>query len=322
MSEHTAGTYGAAGPPTDPEATTEAGAGAGYSDTTTPGTAGETTAGTGYEGTTTPGGGYGDTTAAGTGYADTTTAGTGYAATTTGTSGATTSDTTSTKDQATEAAKDVAGTAKDEAASVAETAKEQAGNVAGEARDQARQLWHQSRQELMDQTDQQQQRVAGLLRDLADDLSSMSRNSERSGVAGDVVREVSDRASSAASWLEQRDPGSLMTEVRQFARRRPGAFLALAAGVGVLGGRLSRALVDENRDSGSAQGSNRSGEPMPVDHSTTGYSAYGSPTGAQGQSASGPVTAQTGAPLESIDPSAGLTAPGQTSASSIQQEPR
>ena len=45
-----------------------------------------------------------------------------------------------------------------------------------------------------------------------------------------------------ASWLDGRDPGSLLTEVKSFARQRPGTFLLLAAGAGVLAGRLSRSL--------------------------------------------------------------------------------
>ena len=61
--------------------------------------------------------------------------------------------------------------------------------------------------------------------------------------------DVARRAGDAAGWLDQRDPGSLLEEARGFARRRPMAFLAAAAGLGVVAGRLSRSLVDEARDS-------------------------------------------------------------------------
>jgi hypothetical protein len=57
------------------------------------------------------------------------------------------------------------------------------------------------------------------------------------------VRQAAERSSAIASWLEARDPGSLLTEVKSFARQRPGAFLMLAAGAGVLAGRLSRSLA-------------------------------------------------------------------------------
>ena len=45
-----------------------------------------------------------------------------------------------------------------------------------------------------------------------------------------------------ASWLENRDPGSLLDEVKSFARQRPGTFLLAAAGAGLLAGRLGRSL--------------------------------------------------------------------------------
>ena len=45
-----------------------------------------------------------------------------------------------------------------------------------------------------------------------------------------------------ASWLENRDPGSLLEEVKSFARQRPGTFLLAAAGAGLLAGRLGRSL--------------------------------------------------------------------------------
>ena len=47
---------------------------------------------------------------------------------------------------------------------------------------------------------------------------------------------------SVASWLENRDPGSLLEEVKSFARQRPGTFLLVAAGAGLLAGRLGRSL--------------------------------------------------------------------------------
>ena len=170
-------------------------------------------------------------------------------------------DSTSTKDAAVS-----------EARGVAETAKEQAGSVAGEARSQAQQLLSQTRQEVQDQAGQQQNRIADSLRSLAEDVSSMADRSEP-GMAKDLAQELSERASTAATWLEQRDPGSVLDEVRQFARRRPGTFLALAAGLGVIGGRMSRAMVDEHRDESSNQSSSRA---VPAG-TTTGTPMTGTP---------------------------------------------
>ena len=70
----------------------------------------------------------------------------------------------------------------------------------------------------------------------------MAAASDQPGVATDLVRQAAERSSAVASWLDGRDPGSLLTEVKSFARQRPGTFLLLAAGAGVLAGRLSRSL--------------------------------------------------------------------------------
>ncbi|RIK14649.1 MAG: hypothetical protein DCC50_10555 [Acidobacteria bacterium] len=45
-----------------------------------------------------------------------------------------------------------------------------------------------------------------------------------------------------------------MEEVRSFARRRPGAFLALCAVVGLVGGRVTRGLRDEGHQDQTPSG--------------------------------------------------------------------
>ena len=45
-----------------------------------------------------------------------------------------------------------------------------------------------------------------------------------------LVETVGSRADSVATWLDQREPQDLLEEVKRFARRRPGVFLAIAAG--------------------------------------------------------------------------------------------
>jgi hypothetical protein len=149
---------------------------------------------------------------------------------------------TSRTDAVKEEAGDVARTAADSAQSVAETAKTEAANVASEAKANARDLLHQARYDLTEQAGAQQQKVANGLRSVSDELHAMARASDQPGVASDLVRQAAERSSAVASWLDGRDPGSLLDEVKSFARQRPGAFLLLAAGAGVLAGRLSRSL--------------------------------------------------------------------------------
>ena len=76
----------------------------------------------------------------------------------------------------------------------------------------------------------------------------MARNSEQDGVATDLARQAADKARQAAGWLADRDPGSLLDEVRSFARRKPGTYLAIALGAGVLAGRLTRGLTAPTDD--------------------------------------------------------------------------
>ena len=130
------------------------------------------------------------------------------------------------------------------------TAKEEAAGVAREVKGQAKDLYRQTTAELQEQAATQQRRVAEGLRTVGDQLGSMAANAEQ-GVASDVVGQVSTRVSSVADWLDARDPGSLLGEVRSYAARRPGTFIAIAALSGVLVGRLTRSLVDEAKDEAS-----------------------------------------------------------------------
>jgi len=151
----------------------------------------------------------------------------------------------------------VAGTASDAGRHVAGVAGEQAGQVASEASQQVRDLVHQTRGELTEQAATQQKRVAGGLRSLGEELHSMAQNSEQRGPATDLVKQAAERTGKVASWLEDREPGNVVDEVTRFARRRPGAFLAIAAGAGLLVGRLGRGLKSANEDS-LGSGSDRS----------------------------------------------------------------
>lgn len=138
-----------------------------------------------------------------------------------------------------------ADAAKGAASNVAGTAKEQAANVASEVSDHARQLFGQASGTLKDQAADQQQKAASGLRTIGDHLGKMADDDDEQGLAAKVVRDLSNRAGSVAGYLEGRDPGSLVDEVKSFAARRPGTFIAIAAGAGILAGRLAKALTTE-----------------------------------------------------------------------------
>lgn len=168
----------------------------------------------------------------------------------------------STGQVAREQAANVGQTAAEAGGQVAQTAKEQTREVVRETGAQARNLMSEAQDELRNQTSTQQKRAAEGLRALGSELHSMAaRGDSQQGVAAELAHQAGGRAHQLADWLEQREPGQVLDEVRQFARRRPGAFLAGALAAGVVVGRLTRNLAS----SGQATGSHRA---FPAQRST------------------------------------------------------
>ncbi|MEH1127238.1 hypothetical protein [Micromonospora sp. CPCC 206061] len=139
------------------------------------------------------------------------------------------------------------------------TAAEQGRQVAGEAGDRARQLYGAARDELRGQASEQQRRAAGGLRSVGAELRTMADQGGGSGPATDLARRASGTIDQVAGWLEDREPGAVLGEVKRYARQHPGAFLAGAALLGVLAGRLTRGLAADagggtDSDGGAASG--------------------------------------------------------------------
>jgi hypothetical protein len=202
------------------------------------------------------------------------------------------------KDEAKDVAREGAGAAKQ----VAGTAAAEARNVAQEAGTQVKNLAGQLGSNLKDQAGAQQQKVAEGLKNISGELRSMAQSSQDAGPASSLVEQAARRTENVAGWLEARDPGSLLQEVKDFARRRPGAFLAIAAGAGLLAGRLTRGIAGVQ--SGGVQ---PTGQPNPA-------GGFGAPATAVGHQA--PVAGTEsyidpfadapaippGAPLQATDP--------------------
>jgi hypothetical protein len=177
-----------------------------------------------------------------------------------------------------EEASNVAGHAASSAQNVAQTAKEEASHVASEAKSSAQDLLHQAKSGLTSQAGTQQQKAAEGIRTISSQLHSMADAPEQQGMASDLIRQAAGTTDSVASWLENKQPGDILGEVQRFARNNPGTFLLLAAGAGVLAGRLTRGLTAGAPDSrGAAYGSpsQRSVQPQPVAplHQETVYAA-------------------------------------------------
>lgn len=153
---------------------------------------------------------------------------------------------TGTADVAKQQAASVTQSAGDAAGQVAGTAQEQAREVASEAKAQVSDLGRQLKGQVDEQANTQRDRVVGTLRSLSDELEQMADNSYQSGMATDAARQLADRGRRAAGFLEDKQPGDLVQQVTDFARRRPGAFLLGAAAAGLLAGRLTRGVAANN----------------------------------------------------------------------------
>ncbi|HEX7210420.1 MAG TPA: hypothetical protein VF241_05840, partial [Propionibacteriaceae bacterium] len=143
-------------------------------------------------------------------------------------------------------AANVRDTAAGAASDVAQTAKSEASNVASEVNQQARNLIGQTQSELRGQASNQQSALAEKLNGWASELGSMASKSDESGQMTGLAHEASRRVGEVSHWLDTHEPADLLTEVKRFARRRPVAFLALAAAAGIVAGRVTRGAVAAN----------------------------------------------------------------------------
>jgi hypothetical protein len=152
----------------------------------------------------------------------------------------------STVDTAKGEAANVKDTAVGAASGVKDAAKSEVTNVATEAKYQVRNFVDQTRSELRGQVTNQQSQLASTLNSWASELGSMASKSDDSGPMTDLAREGSRRVGEISHWLDNHEPADLLDEVKRFARRRPFAFLALAAAAGVVAGRVTRGAVAAN----------------------------------------------------------------------------
>ncbi|WP_418606814.1 hypothetical protein [Georgenia sp. SUBG003] len=243
--------------------------------------------------------------------------------TTSGTAGYSgTADSSSTKDAAKQEASHLAQTAGQDAQQVKETAKEtakdtvaeakgQAQQAVAEAKYQARDLYEQTRREVSSQSSQQQRRLAGGIRSFSGELQSLASGNPQEGLAADLARQAGSYADRVGQWLDEREPADVLDEVSRYARRHPGTFIAIAAGLGLLVGRVARSLKDESADQGgpSAVGTAQGAyvppsyppaaaypppPPVPDYGTTTEYQRYGTPTTGTTGVAGGAYGAQPG----------------------------
>ncbi|MFI5683015.1 hypothetical protein [Streptomyces sp. NPDC051636] len=147
-----------------------------------------------------------------------------------------------TADQARQAAGQVVG-----------TAAEQAKTVVGEARQQAGTVIEELRSRAIGEAEGQVRRAAGMLRQWSDDAAGLAGNAQGESPARSLAAQAADGGHRAADYLEKQGMEGVLSDVRGFARRRPGAFLGGALLAGLAVGRLAKAAGKAGQASGTGQ---------------------------------------------------------------------
>ena len=183
-------------------------------------------------------------------------------------------------------------TAKEQATNVAGSAQDKAKDVANEAQDHARRLVVDARSRARDQAEDQTARASEAARDASRQLSDMADGADQDSYLTSLTRDGANRLDRIATRLDEGGLDGAIEEVRRFGRQRPGAFIAVAFGAGLLAGRVLRnadttALKDaadprqEGTGGGSSGGDGRSGQPSmppPAGGTTPAPGTMGAPT--------------------------------------------
>jgi hypothetical protein len=148
----------------------------------------------------------------------------------------------------------VARTANQDVRELAGSVRSQADQVKGELAGQARELFEETRGQLQSQADHQAYRLAGALFQVGGQAVALADGRpQQAGPLADYAEQAANWLDSAASHIEERGLEGLATDVVDFARRRPGVFLAGAAVVGVGVGRLIRSGAVSGNGTGNGQ---------------------------------------------------------------------
>ncbi|MEV4348458.1 hypothetical protein AB0J83_28725 [Actinoplanes sp. NPDC049596] len=192
------------------------------------------------------------------------------------------------KEKAKEVASQTGHAAGEAAADVKDTAKEQAGRVASEAKAQVSNLASDVKGRVNEQAHTQNQKLVGSIRDTADQLDQM-RGDRGDTPAAQVVTRIADGGRQFADYLDRNGPEGVLREVQDFARRRPGAFLATALAAGFVVGRLGKSVAKAEPSASSAPKPDSDSFVSSTQTDTTAEYATGYPT-TPTYPASGPVT--------------------------------
>jgi hypothetical protein len=182
-------------------------------------------------------------------------------------------DSGSDESKAKQVASQATRTASEAAGEVKETAKEQAQKVVGEAKTQFGTVASDVRDRVSEQARTQNDKLVTGIRQTADQLDEM-RGDRPDSPAATVVSRVADGGRQLADYLDEHGPDGVLREVQDFARRRPGAFLATALAAGFVVGRLGKSVAKADPEPGATKPRTDTfesvGGPTSTDYASTG----------------------------------------------------
>jgi hypothetical protein len=150
----------------------------------------------------------------------------------------------------TPASRSTAEQAREGTRQVADTAREQAQTVLGEARGQTRQAADRMRLRVTDEANMQTRRFAESVRAWSDELASMAEGGKPDSQARGVVQQIAASGREAADYLDQHGVQGVVDDIKGFARRRPGGFLAGAVLAGFVLARATKAASSQSGGEG------------------------------------------------------------------------
>ncbi|GGQ59592.1 hypothetical protein [Couchioplanes azureus] len=220
------------------------------------------------------------------------------------------------KEQAKHVAGEGAHAAGQAAGEIKDTAVEQAQRVGAEAKTQMRNVASDVRDRVSTQARDQNDKLVGTLRQAADQLDEM-RGERQDSPAAQVVSRIAEGGRQMADYLDRNGPEGVLREVTDFARRRPGAFLATALAAGFVAGRLGKSVMKADDTAGKPRTDTfvsgaDAGYGSGFADTTAGYPAAGTTTG---YPAAGATAGYPSAGTTAGYPAAGTTAAGTEYAS-------
>lgn len=167
-----------------------------------------------------------------------------------------------------------------------------------QVKNKAREAGQRAAERIESQASKQKERATGELGAIASALREAGDRLDRDNMMSSrLVQAAADKLDDLSTSLDNRDIGEMVSEVRRWGRRNPGAFIGAAVAVGFLASRFLKASEDDmdeydyDYDRGYDNFSTREG--LGTDRSTDrnfGYGAEGSTgygTGTTGTSGSG-----------------------------------